>query len=54
MCIRDSSVSQNNVAAYTTYGTSRANAYKILEEFGVERMNFILANTIQHLSLIHI
>ena len=26
-----SSVSQNNVAAYTTYGTSRANAYKILE-----------------------
>ena len=27
-----SSVSQNNVAAYTTYGTSRANAYKILED----------------------
>ena len=26
------SVSQNNVAAYTTYGTSRANAYKILED----------------------
>ena len=27
-----SSVSENNVAAYTTYGTSRANAYKILED----------------------
>ena len=27
-----SSISQNNVAAYTTYGTSRANAYKILED----------------------
>ena len=27
-----SSVSQNNVAAYTTYGTSRANAYKLLED----------------------
>ena len=27
-----SSVSYNNVAAYTTYGTSRANAYKILED----------------------
>ena len=27
-----SSVSQNNVAAYTTYGTRRANAYKILED----------------------
>ena len=27
-----SSVSQNNVAAYTTYGPSRANAYKILED----------------------
>src|SRR5699024_1407244 len=27
-----SSVSQNNVAGYTTYGTSRANAYKILED----------------------
>lgn len=27
-----SSVSQNNVAAYTTYETSRANAYKILED----------------------
>ena len=27
-----SSVSQNNVAAYTTYGTGRANAYKILED----------------------
>ena len=26
------SVSENNVAAYTTYGTSRANAYKILED----------------------
>ena len=26
------SVSENNVAAYTTYGTRRANAYKILEE----------------------
>ena len=26
------SVSENNVAAYTTYGTGRANAYKILEE----------------------
>ncbi len=25
-------VSQNDVAAYTTYGTSRANAYKILED----------------------
>ena len=25
-------VSENNVAAYTTYGTSRANAYKILED----------------------
>ena len=23
---------QNNVAAYSTYGTSRANAYKILED----------------------
>ena len=27
-----STVSENNVAAYTTYGTSRANAYKILED----------------------
>ena len=27
-----SSVSYNDVAAYTTYGTSRANAYKILED----------------------
>ena len=27
-----SSVSENDVAAYTTYGTSRANAYKILED----------------------
>ena len=27
-----SAVSENNVAAYTTYGTSRANAYKILED----------------------
>ena len=27
-----SSVSRNNVAAYTTYGTERANAYRILEE----------------------
>ena len=27
-----SSISQNNVAAYTTYGTSHANAYKILED----------------------
>ena len=26
------SVSENDVAAYTTYGTSRANAYKILED----------------------
>ena len=25
-------VSYNDVAAYTTYGTSRANAYKILED----------------------
>ena len=25
-------VGQNNVAAYSTYGTSRANAYKILED----------------------
>ena len=27
-----SAVSRNNVAAYTTYGTERANAYRILEE----------------------
>ena len=27
-----SAVSENSVAAYTTYGTSRANAYKILED----------------------
>ena len=27
-----SSASYNDVAAYTTYGTSRANAYKILED----------------------
>ena len=26
------SVGYNNVAAYTTYGTNRANAYKILED----------------------
>ena len=28
-------VGQNNVAAYSTYGTSRANAYKILEDSSI-------------------
>ena len=38
MCIRDRQISgknavgQRDVAAYITYGTGRANAYKILED----------------------
>ena len=48
-----SSVSYNDVAAYTTYGTSRANAYKILED-SLNLRDVRIYDTIEAVSYTHL
>ena len=48
-----SSVPAHNVAAYTTYGTGRASAYRILED-SLNLRDVRIYDTVQDLSLIHI